>query len=130
MIKIGNYTSAAEVCISSDNNSFNFEAPYADAPAIKDAFDAANVVEFELVGNHVELYSPQLRLIQMGSGDNAIVMFTAAKLPEDKTEELAGLTEQMEDASGTTEAIAEGLEELAVMIAELEERVTALEGGK
>lgn len=118
MIKVGNYKSAAEVYISSDSKSFNFEAPYAEAAAIKAAFDTANVVEFKLAKKTVELYSPELRLIQMGSGDNAIVMFSAAPLPEDKTAEVDELKAQLEEAQGVIEVMELAIEELAGMIGE------------
>ena len=122
MIKIDNYSSAAEVYISSDSRSFNFEANVADVPQIKNAFDSAKVVEFTQGKQKITLYSPELRMIQV-MGDSTVVLFTAAQLPEDKTEALehraAELESQLADAADTIEADSEAIAELAEIVADL-----------
>lgn len=115
MIKIGNYSSAAEVYISSDSRSFNFEANVADVPQIKDAFDSAKVVEFTQGKQKITLYSPELRMIQV-MGDSTVVLFTAAQLPEDKTEEVDDLKAQLADALDVIDVMELAIEELAEII--------------
>ena len=133
MIKIGKYQIETQVYQSSDGKSYNFACDKSYQKNIESGFATATSVEFDFGDSIVTLYAPKL-IVEQIRGEEITALFSAATIPEDKSasyeESIANLTETQTDNVGTTEAIAEGIEELAMIVAELEERVTALEGGK
>lgn len=131
MIKIGKYESDATVYVTSDGNSYNFEADYADLKAIRSAFAASGTVEFSMGGGMAIVYNPQLIVMQI-VGDKVTTLFAASSMPIDKTEELeaknAELAEKNEELMAALADANETIDAMGYAIAELGEIVGGING--
>lgn len=131
MIKIGKYQSDATVYVTSDGQSYNFTVSYDELKAIRSAFAASNTVEFSMGTGTAILYNPVLIVMQI-AGDELTVLFSAATMPKDKTEELERKNEELEAKNAELEAaLADATDTIGAMgdaIAELGEIIGGING--
>lgn len=124
MITIGNYELDTQVYRSSDGVTYNFACGKEYQKNVETNFAICSSVMFDMGDAEVTLYAPKL-IIEQIQGEELTAIFSAAELPVSKQaeydESIAALTFNQSDSAETIEAIAEGLAEIAEIVAELME---------